>query len=161
MSDVKEEVKTAPLASMSGKQLVGAAAVGLMIGLIVWGMGSIVDQYVFQVIFCQDTQSGNCHEATSYAQAIGAIIGAGLGLFGLVKLRVLRPLLVVVAGMIALWNFPTMIGMLPIYGVIIATALLYAGLYALFAWLARLRSIYAVIALFTVIIILIRLAITA
>lgn len=159
MSDVNEEVKVAPLASMSGKQLVGAAAVGLMIGLIVWGIGSIVDQYVLRVIFCQDTQSG-C-ETTSYAQAIGAITGAGLGLFGLVKLRVLRPLLVVVAGMIALWNFPTMIGMLPIYGIVVTMALSYAGLYALFAWLARLRSIYAVIVLFAAIIILIRLAITA
>lgn len=161
MSDVNEEVKTAPLASMSGKQLVGAGVIGLMIGLIVWGVGSIVDQYVLQVLFCQDAQDGNCREVTSYAQAIGAIIGAGFGLFGLVKLRILRPLLVVVAGMVALWNFPMIIGMLPIYGVVIAMALLYAGLYALFAWLARLRSIYAVIVLFAAIIILIRLAVTA
>lgn len=161
MSDAKDEVKVTPLAAMSGKQLMGAAAVGLMIGLIVWGIGSIVDQYVLKIIFCQGMQSGECPETTPYAQAIGAIIGAGLGLFGLVKLRVLRPLLVVVASMIALWSFPVVVGMLPIYGVIVATALLYAGLYALFAWLARLRSIYAVIALFAAIIVLVRLAITA
>lgn len=146
------------LAPMEVKQLLGAGFIGLTIGLIVWGLGSVIDQYVLKTLFCQD---GACDSIASWAFAISGVTGAGLGLFGLVKLRVLRPLLVIVAAMIALWNLPLLLANLPLWGVIVASALLYAGIYALFAWLARLRSIYVVLTLFVIVIIVARIALTS
>jgi hypothetical protein len=158
MSETKDEGRAAILAPMTIRQLLGAGFIGLLIGLIVWGIGSAVNQYVLQVFFCPDAA---CTETTPYALAIGSVVGAALGLFGLIKQRVLRPLLVAAAGMAALWNVPPLLEELPVYGVIIAMALLYAGMYALFAWLARLRSIYVVLVLFVILIVAVRLVLTA
>jgi len=160
MDEERDDAQAAVLAPMTNGQLLGAGLIGLMIGLIVWAIGSLVDQYVLQLLFCSDTASG-CQETKPYALAIGTILGAGFGLFGLVKLRVLRPLLVVVAALAALWNLALSLGDMPLYGIIIAHALLYAGLYMLLAWLARLRAMYVVLLLFVVIVVVIRLAITS
>lgn len=158
MSDVKDEVAATPLAPMNIKQLLGAGTIGLLIGLIVWGLGSILDQYILRTLFCQDTE---CGDTAVWAQAIASVVGAGLALFGLVKLRVLRPLLVVVAGMAALWNLPLLLAELSLFGVIIASALLYGAIYMLLAWLARVRSIYIVLLLFVAIIVAIRFVLTS
>lgn len=157
MSDATNEGR-ALLAPMTSRQLFGAGLIGLMIGLIVWGVGSAVDQYILKVLFCQNAE---CVATMPYAVAIASIVGAGLGLFGLVKLRVLRPLLIVVASVAALWNLSLHVAELPIYGVILVNGLLYAGIYMLLAWLARLRSMYIVLALFLVIVIVMRFALTS
>lgn len=150
--------ETGRLAPMEIKNLIEAGFTGLMVGLIVWGLGSLVDQFVLQPLFCAD--NAQC-ETTPYALAIGSVAGAGIGLFGLVKFRLLRPLLVVAAAAVALWNLPLQIAELPLYGLVIASALLYAGMYMLFAWLARLRSIYIVLGLFVIVIIGVRLILTS
>ena len=158
MSDVKKEERAALLAPMNVKQLLGVGLIGLMIGVIVWAISAVVDQYVLQVLFCQNN---DCGDMKPIAGAIGAVIGAALGLFSLVKLRVVRPLLVVVAAMAALWNLTLTMNELPIYGIVLATALLYAAIYAVLTWLARLRSMYVVLILFVAIIIAIRFALTS
>jgi len=158
MSDLTDEGQAALLAPINSKQLLGAGLIGLLIGLIVWGIGSIVDQYVLKILFCQSTE---CIETTPYAIAAASIIGAGLGLFGLVKLRVLRPLLVAVAATAALWSLSLHVAELPIYGVILANVVLYGAMYVLFAWLARLRSIYIVLGLFLAIVVVMRFVLTS
>jgi len=158
MSDAKEREQVALLAPMNSRQLLGAGLIGLLIGLIVWGVGSAVDQYVLKILFCQ---SAECADTTPYAVATASAIGAGLGLFGLVKLRVLRPLLVAVAAMAALWNLSLYVAELPIYGVILANVFLYGAMYLLFAWLARLRAIYVVLGLFLVIVVAMRFVLTS
>lgn len=158
MSDVKTEEPAALLAPMTGKQLFGVGLIGLMIGLIVWGIGSVVDQYVLQILFCHNSE---CADMRPLAGAIGSIIGAVLGLFSLVKLRVVRPLLVVMAAMASLWNLTLGINDLPVYGVMLLTALLYAATYTALTWLARLRSMYIVLILFVVIILATRFALTS
>jgi len=158
MSDLTDEGQVALLAPMNSKQLLGAGLIGLLIGLIVWGIGSVVDQYVLKILFCQSTE---CVETTPYAIAAASIIGAGLGLFGLVKLRVLRPLLIAVAAMAGLWNLSLHVAELPIYGVILANVFLYGAMYVLFAWLARLRSIYIVLGLFLAIVVAMRFVLTS
>ena len=159
MRDEKDETQATLLAPLRNGQLFGAGFIGLIVGLIVWALGSLIDQYVLQVLFCQDTASA-CQETKVYAVAIGAILGAGLGLFGLVKLRVLRPLLVVAASMAGLWNLMASLSEAPLYGIIISHALLYAGLYMLLTWLARLRSMYVVLLLFIVVVVALRFALT-
>lgn len=145
MSSEKIEGENTPLAPMTIRQVLSAGLIGLLIGLTVWGLGSVIDQYILKTFFCPE---GSCEGTTSWALAIASVIGAALGLFGLVKLRVLRPLLVVLAAMIALWNLPLLIVDAPLWGVVVASMLFYAGMYMLLAWLARLRSIYVVVILF-------------
>lgn len=160
MNDEKDETQATLLAPLRNRQLFGAGFIGLIIGVIVWALGSLVDQYVLQLIFCQDAVNA-CQETKAYAVAIGAVLGAGLGLFGLVKLRVLRPLLVVAASMAGLWNLTASLGEAPLYGIIISHALLYAGLYMLLTWLARLRSMYVVLLLFIVVVVALHFGLTA
>jgi hypothetical protein len=158
MNDVRNEDQIALLAPMSSRQLLGAGLIGLLIGLVVWGISSIVDQYVLKLLFCQ---SSECVETTPYAIATASIIGAALGLFSLVKLRVLRPLLIVVAAMAALWGLSLHVAELPIYGVILANVFLYGAMYLLFAWLGRLRSIYVILGLFLAIVVVMRFVLTS
>lgn len=157
MNGTADEGKMALLAPMSIKQLVAAGAIGVMIGLIVWGLGYVVDAYILKVLFCGD-QAGVCNETVPYALGLASLVGAGLGLFGLIKLRILRPLLVVLAATAALWGLPNLVATLPWLGVAVACALLYSGVYALFAWIARVRSLWVVVVIFTGIVIAIRLA---
>ena len=160
MNEAREGSATL-LAPMGLKKLFAAAGIGLAIGAIVWGLGYIVNTYVMQVLFCPGTQTMRCDDFVPYAHGIAGVIGAGIGLFGLIKLRVLRPLLVILAAAAALWNLPSALSVLPWLAVGVATVIFYAGVYALFSWVARIRSLWAVAAIFTVAVIAIRLALVS
>jgi hypothetical protein len=143
MTEKQGEDRQALLAPMSLRQLVLVVLVGAVAGIIAWGLSYVLDTYVLQAIFCRE-ESADCSEVPQYAEAIAGIIAAGAALFGLVKLRAMRPLVVVVAATLALWGLVSAVVTLEWYGALLAVTGLYALTYAIFAWIARLRVLWMV-----------------
>lgn len=147
MNDVYQEDKQLPFTPIDANKMVAVLMLGAVVGLVVWGLSIVLDTYVLSAILCKGNTTLTCAGAAQYAETAATIIGAGVGLFFLVKLQVFRPLLVVLAATISLWGIVSLAGLLPWYGIGLSTVLLYAFAYGAFAWVARLRSFWLVLVL--------------
>lgn len=141
------------LVPMATSQLLQTLLLGFIVGVAVWGLTFVIDTYILRAIMCQGDQTIGC-SVGSYAEASAAILATGLGLFGLMRLRVFRPLLVALASLVALWGVIAMTSGLQWY--MVGAALLYAISYAFFAWIARIRSFIVVLIVLVVIIAVVR-----
>ena len=146
-----------PLLAMSAGQLVRIIAWGAVIGLMVWGLSMLLDMYVFKTLICK----GVCPSGTLYAEAAASILLSGLGLFGLVKLQMFRPLLIALGALISLWGLVTVFGSLPWYGTMLLSGAAYGMAYGTFAWITRVRSFWTVLVILVVIVVAVRLAINS
>lgn len=161
MTEVNQTEKSDPFITMSGRQLVQVGIIGLAVGLLTWGLSYLLGMYVFKAVFCPSAGAMRCVAATQYGEATAAILAAGVGLFALVRLQIFRPLLVVIACTVSLWGMIGMLVILPNFTVLAACIILYGLAYAAFAWLARIR-VFLVAVIFTVILlVLVRLILTA
>jgi hypothetical protein len=143
------------LVPMATSQLLQTLLLGLVVGLVVWGLAFVLDAYILRAILCQGDQTMGC-SVGNYAEASAAILATGLGLFGLMRLRVFRPLLVALATLVALWGVIAITSGMQWYMIGLSIALLYAISYAFFAWIARIRSFVIVLIVLVVIIAAVR-----
>lgn len=142
---------------MSIQKLFLVMLVGVIVGIAVWGLTSVLDTYVYKAILCGDPNSVQCSSSLSYATTTAAVIGAAVGLFGMVRLQVFRPLLVVVASIISLWGLVALVSAMPWYFAVLICAGLYGVAFATFAWIARIRNFLLAIILIIVLIVAARL----
>lgn len=157
MSEGYDEDRRASLTHMSAKKMLIVFALGAGVGLVIWGLSMLLDTYVLKAVLCQGSQSTKCVTGSlRYAEAAAAIIGAGTGLYFLVRFDVFRPLLVALAAIISLWGIVETTSPLPWFETGLATILLYAFAYALFAWIARIRLFSTTILIFIVLVVAIR-----
>ncbi len=144
--------------AMTNRGLLSVLALGGIVGLFVWGAGLVLNRYLFDVVFCQNGIGNQCAYATSYAEGAAIVIGSILALFGLIRLNVYRPLLVVLASAISLWGIGVMAwGMAWYWGALIA-AVMYLLAYSLFAWVARIRMFLIALVATVVLVAAVRLA---
>jgi hypothetical protein len=122
----------------------------------VWGLSLVIERYILAPVLCGGTQVLQCASITQYAESAASIIGGGVGLFFLVRLQIFRPLLVVVAVTASLWGIIGQASLLPWYGIGLSTVLLYASAYALFMWVARIRSFAMVVIVYVVLVAAVR-----
>lgn len=144
------------LIDQSPQQVVQIALLGIGIGVLVWLVTLLVRQVVLVPLFCGDPTSGACVGATSTAGNVATIIAGLVGLLGLVRLSVYRPLLVVIASAIALWGIGDWVSGLAWFEAIAWIVLLYAICYVAFSWLVRPRAMVPVLIVLLVVVILAR-----
>ena len=145
-----------PVVPMYRNEVASVAAVGASVGIISWVAMTLLEKYVFAAVLCSQDAAANCADSANYALIVAMILGGLAGLIALVQARIYRPLLVVVAATAALWGFSDkLIGEIQWYWALPITLVLFALAYALFAWIARLRSfiLSAVISLVLVVIV--------
>lgn len=145
------------LVTMNTKKLVFIIVFGAIAGLVTWGLTIVLDTYIYKAILCNNDAAVQCASSYQYATTTATIIGAAVGLFGLVRLHVFRPLLIVIASYVALWGLLLLVLPLPWYGEALAVAGLYALAFGLFGWLARIKRFYIAIILVILVAIAIRL----
>jgi len=127
-----------PFVSTTVRQLVTVLVIGLGVGLLVWGLTRLVSVYVATPLLCGD--GGQCTSALRYSELAAVIIANGIGLFSLVRLRVYRPLLIVLASAVTAWGIIGYTTVLfPWYGVLMTSALMYIICYVAYTWLARIK----------------------
>jgi hypothetical protein len=142
MSDTYDTTTQTSLVAMNTKKLIYVIIAGVVAGIVTWGLTALLETYVYKAILCGHTTAGQCASSYQYALTTATIIGAAVGLLGLVRLHVFRPLLVIIASFISLWGILTMLQPAAWYVALLVTAGLYGFAFGLFAWLARIRTFY-------------------
>jgi hypothetical protein len=161
MSEGQAENKPTPFTPISAKRLIQVLLLGAVVGAIVWVLAFLIDTYIVEAVICHGSVLGGCTVGRSYAEAVATIAGAGIGLFGLVRLQMFRPLLVVLAALVSLWGLLGTITSLPWYGIGVSSALLYGFAYAMYVWIARVRSFILVLILLVIMMTAVRLLLNA
>lgn len=138
--------------------LVQVALLGAGLGLLSWLMTIVVRQVIFVPLFCGDPTNAACVGATGSAGVLALIVTGIVGLLGLVRLGVYRPLLVALAAAVSLWGIALWTGGLQWFEAAAWSVVLYALVYAVYAWLVRPRSFAFALVLVIVVAVLSRVA---
>lgn len=138
------------------RDLLSAFIVGALVGLAISGLYYLLNEYVFSAVMCRG-DGGDCQQAPTYSMVIATLFGSLGGLVALVQARIYRPLLVVIAATLSLWSLQSMIGSFAWYWGIVIAMLLFGLMYALYAWLVRIRSFLLAVVLVVVMVVVIRL----
>ena len=102
------------------------AVVAAVMGLLAWVFTYILQHYVLKNMVC----GGNAYCAVGVAHA-----------GHLVRFAVYRPLLVVLAAVVALWGLSSWLSTVGTVLTVVFTMLAYVFSYSAFAWLARIRNV--------------------
>lgn len=128
------------LIDLRPQALVQVALFGAGLGVVSWLLTLLVRQIIFVPLFCGDPANSLCVGATGSAGVLALIVTAIIGLLGLVRLGVYRPLLVALAAAVSLWGIAVWTGSMVWYEAVAWTIILYALTYVVFTWLVRPRA---------------------
>ena len=146
------------LIELRWQTLVQVALFGAGLGLASWLLTMAVKQVIFVPLFCGDPTNAACVGATGSAGVLALIVTGIIGLLGLVRLGVYRPLLVALAAAVSLWGVALWTGSMQWYEAIAWSVLLYALVYAVYTWLVRPRTFAIALVLVIVVAVLSRVA---
>lgn len=149
-------------ATMNWRALVSIGLIGLLVGVVTYALYLLLLNFVFEPIMCRAGDlTARCGNKEGFASAVAIILGSMVGLVFLVRERVYRPLLVILAVGLSMWG---------VFGVITGLAWLPATLviaaafglsYMLFAWVVQPISLVIALALATLAVVIVRLVLTA
>lgn len=160
MSDTYVTDTTPSLVAMTVKKLLFIIIVGAVAGIVTWGLTLVLDTYIYKAVLCNKDAVVQCASSQQYATITATIIGAAAGLFGLVRLHVFRPLLIVIAAFISLWGLLSLLTSLPWYGSMLIAGGMYGLAFGVFAWLVRIRKFFIALILAILVVIAVRLVLS-
>lgn len=135
---VMAEVKQPIYISSDRRSIMTTLATGLFVGVAGWLLNLAIQRFFVEPIFCRNADSfAMCANGGTIAWVIAIIIVSAAGLFSLVRIGVFRPLLVVLAAVIALWGVSSWLGPLEWWQAMLWQGALFALAYMLFTWIAR------------------------
>ena len=159
--DGEEAIEKTPLfAAMRPVQFVQVVIIGLLAGAFSWIFAEVLGTYVLKPAACAG-DAFVCAASSQPAVILGSLLAAFIGLFGLVKLQIFRPLLIVIAATLSLWGLVGELTALSWYWSLAATTALSAIAYTAYMWIVRIRMFWLVVLLSVVLIVALRLIITA
>lgn len=147
------------LIELHPNQLIQVAILGAVVGIVVWLLSLFIGQLVLAPMMCGNG-SADCG-ATSVGGAIATILAGLVGLMGLVRLSVYRPLLIVLAALVSLWGLSNWVSGLAWFEALSWSVLLYGFAYATFAWLVRPRPFIPVVIIVVLLVLLVRILASA
>lgn len=153
--------KIDPLVPMSTRELITVIVAGLATGIVIFLIAYVLNKFVFGSVLCRPQNSSDCSSAPAYAMIVAIILGSIGGLATLARLRVYRPLLVVIATAISLWGIGSLTQGLPWYGALLLIAGMFGLTNGLYAWVVRIRSFIFTIVVSVLLIVAIRLALVS
>jgi hypothetical protein len=155
------DIRTAALVGMAPGELVRVVLSGVGVGLIVSLVAYVMNVYVFAAVLCRPQAPSECGQAPGYAMVVAMVIGAIVAVVTLVRLRVYRPLLVVLAATTSLWGSYVLVSGLVWYWALLIMIVLFGLVYGLFAWICRPRSFILAVVIAVIAAVVIRLALSA
>ena len=139
MSETASETRS-NLVPMTWRELARIGAIGAVIGALSVGLYVLFHTYIFQAVLCRDQANTACGQAATYAAITTAFIASFVAVVVLAHIRVYRPLLIILAAILALWGIQSIVAVLPWYWALAGMIAVGALAYSLFAWIARIRS---------------------
>jgi hypothetical protein len=114
------------------------ALTGAAVGALYFILTYLIGHFVIESLYCgTNINVQNCTNSTSIAGNIATVLAGTVGLGVLISLRVLRPIIVVVATALLLWGLSVWTAGLSWGEVVLSSAVLYALSYVLFSWICR------------------------
>jgi hypothetical protein len=150
-------------ATMSWRSLMIVFLIGTAVGLLTYALYIPLTKFVFEPILCGNDSVAlvRCGTETSFASAIAIVLGSMVGLIFLVRERIFRPLLVILAAALSLWGLLIIITSLPFLVGLLVTAVVFGIGYATFAWFAQSSNLITSLITITLVIIATRLVLNA
>lgn len=139
MNETASETRS-NLVPMTWRELARIGAIGAVIGALSVGLYVLFYTYIFQAVLCRDQANTACGQAATYAAITTAFIASFVAVVVLAHIRVYRPLLIILAAILALWGIQSIVVVLPWYWALAGMIAVGALAYSLFAWIARIRS---------------------
>lgn len=139
MNETASETRS-NLVPMTWRELARIGAIGAVIGALSVGLYVLFHTYIFQAVLCRDQANTACGQAATYAAITTAFIASFVAVVVLAHIRVYRPLLIILAAILALWGIQSIVAVLPWYWALVGMIAVGALAYSLFAWIARIRS---------------------
>lgn len=132
---------------------------GAITGLIFWLLMIIIGRYVIDPMACgQSFNAALCMDSAPLSGNIAAILAAVVGLISMVRIGAARPIIIAIASAALLWNLGTWIDGLFWLEAVAWSVVLYAMVYALFAWITRHDNLWATVVISLLIVLVIRIA---
>lgn len=148
-------------ATMSVKSVTRIFLYGLAVGLTTFFLYLATERFIFEPVLCRETAAlARCESKDEFAAGVAMVLGSFLGLFLLVRERVYRPILAVIGIGVGLWGLLGLAGVLPVLLAAVSVVLLFGLAYVLFAWLVQPTSLLVSVAGVVIVAVLARLAIT-
>jgi hypothetical protein len=144
------------LIELGVQQLVQIALLGIGLGAGFWLLTQIIRQVILVPLLCGDPTTSACLAVNDTSGSIAGVIVAIIGVLGLVRLSVYRPLIIVVAAAISLWGLSSWIAGLQWYEGLAAAIILYVVSYVAFSWLVRPRAFVPAMVIVIVVVVLAR-----
>jgi hypothetical protein len=144
------------LIELGTQQLIQIALLGVGLGAAYWLLTQIIRQVILVPLLCGDPSTSACLGASDTSGAIATVVVAIVGVLGLVRLSVYRPLIIVVAAAISLWGLSSWVAGLQWFEGLAAAVILYAVSYVTFSWLVRPRAFAPAMIIVAVVVILAR-----
>ncbi len=138
--DVEVTDGVSPFMSVSRRDILDTLLCGAGVGLFVSVLYLLLNSFVFGSVLCRPQHAADCAQAPQYAMIVAAVIGAIAGLVALARVRVYRPLFVVLFATVSLWAANLIVADYAWYWIVVILVGLYAVAYLLFMWFARIRS---------------------
>lgn len=145
---------------MQPQQIIRVVFLGAFVGLLFWGTSLFLHSSLLSPVLCVELSNDICAESLAASSGIATIIVAIVGLLGLVRFGVFRPLLVVIAVSISLWGLGVWLQPLAWYEAMSWSILLYALQFIAFAWLARFRLLAPALIAIAVVVLTARIIVT-
>jgi hypothetical protein len=122
------------------------ALTGLGIGVLYFVLTFLVGHFVIDALYCgASLNAENCSNSMSISGNIATILVGAIGLGVMVSLRVVRPIIVVIATGVSLWGLSVWTVGLAWGEIVALSALLYGLSYVLVAWICRYNETIPVI----------------
>src|SRR5690606_32821563 len=150
MTDVLQDEARPQFMPITTADFLRVLLLGALIGMATYGVALLLRNFVFTPIVCEGGQV--CATAASYGEITSAILLAIVGLLGTVRLRVFRPMIVVVAATASLWGLMMTTDSLAWHWGLLAHGILYGLAYGLFTWAVRIRRFLVALILSVVLI---------
>lgn len=158
MSKATKVEDPTPIIPMLRSDLMSVLVLGGIIGAIVWLLGLLLHTYVFDAYFCQGDINSQCGSAKNYAAVAATLVGGVAALGGLVRLRVYRPLLVVLASLISTWGVVQISWDFGWFTGILVAIVLYGLAFGLYGWMSRIREFWVALLIIILLVVAVRLA---
>lgn len=139
------------------KSLLQSAIIGLILGVVYFGLTALIDQIIIGQIFCKgNTDSILCSRSLVISGDIATILVATLGIGLMLRLYMARPLIVSLATAVSLWGLSKWTDGLGWFEILAWSSLLYIVSYLLFSWIVRYMKVVPVFVVVALIVIVTR-----
>lgn len=149
MAEIINDETVGFVTPMSKRDLVLVIVTGLVAGFVSWGIHALLVRFLVPQI-CTGTAGNYCVVAPGVIEWVGLVVGAIVALVGLIRLRVFRPLLIILAVTLSLAGALGQSSGFVWYWAILSDMLLFGFVYGLFAWTVGIRNFWLAVALVAV-----------